>query len=134
MGTPAMRNAVYFGVVTASLIFASSTGHAQITILGDYPPADDGTGNNIGLGQVFRKAQSFTMPAQGYDVTSIKLRLEIYQTGDADNVGIYTDNAGQPGTLVGSFLNAPPRVPMPLVILCSPRTARSLYRPTPPIG
>jgi hypothetical protein len=54
-------------------------------------------------------AVSFTLPAQDYTVQSVTLRLGNYlYPGREPNVGIYTDVAGLPGTLVGSLFTPPP--------------------------
>src|SRR5262245_61650083 len=74
----------------------SSSSHAQVVLMGNSPPSNDGTGNIISA--TLWKAVSFTMPAQDYDVTSVDLRLANYNTTAGDNpvVGFFADASGHP--------------------------------------
>lgn len=84
---------------------------AQVTLLGNLGQTSTNAsvviGNNSGNDMV--AALSFTMPSTSYTLSSVTLRLSGYGSGAADSpaVGIYSDNSGTPGTLVGSLLTNP---------------------------
>jgi hypothetical protein len=81
-------------ILTAACLASNS--FAQVVLLGNYPPSNDGTGSSAS--DTVWKAVSFTMPAQDYDVNAVKLRLSNFTTVDNPRVSFYLDNAGNPDT------------------------------------
>ena len=93
----------------AALLSLNSSAFAAI-LIGNLPQPNDGDGTQISAANPEnQKALSFTVSNAPFDVSSIDLRLSGYRTssGDVASVGIYGDNGGTPGSLIGSIFNSP---------------------------
>ena len=92
--------------------------HAS-TIIGNLPAANDSSSTQIGYNSVGTitatsvKALAFTMGTNNFNLTSAVLRLECGTVPNANcsdlqsiSLGIYSNGASQPGSLLGSFTYA----------------------------
>jgi hypothetical protein len=62
----------------------------------------------VGVDDAQRPGVSFTLPAQGFSIDSVTLNLRDYTSEqDTPIIGFYTDDKGEPGTLIGSPLKNP---------------------------
>jgi hypothetical protein len=85
----------------------------QVVLLSNLP-SNDGSftviSGEIAIGGISQKAVSFAMPATSYNVNSVTLRLKSYPSSASSSftpvIGIYSDLAGVPGTLVGNVAHS----------------------------
>ena len=94
------------GLVCASFLAAIAS-HGAV-LIGNYPAADDLSG--VLVTEAVGIAGGFTVGATPQTVTSVTLRLQNFSTTDGGanpQLGFYADNAGQPGTQLGNFLQDP---------------------------
>lgn len=103
-----MRIALRTGLLTLTLLAASSAPANALEIFGN--PGLGNAGRNLG-NDYDKLAQGFTMGSTSYSLSSLDIGLRFgspVPTTSEMLIRLFTDSAGNPGSLIGSFNTASP--------------------------